>query len=110
MFDAVRAGPFKSEMRLGSFKILRWRDMTEGYDSGTPDKKPQLPADKSSQMLTLWLDREVRFTIRASGTEAKVKCKFLTSGAHHKKVTNTNVHRLHRKLWLLSPAGHRRRL
>ncbi|KAL3442562.1 hypothetical protein BJX65DRAFT_286768 [Aspergillus insuetus] len=75
LFDAIRAGPFKSEMKLGSFKILRWRDMTEGYDSGTEDKTPKLPADKSSQMLTLWLDREVRFTIRASGTEAKVKCK-----------------------------------
>ncbi|KAL4906672.1 hypothetical protein BDW74DRAFT_167244 [Aspergillus multicolor] len=73
LFDAIRAGQFKSEQKLGSFKILRWRDMTEGYDSGTEDKKPRLPADKSSQMLTLWLDRDVRFTIRASGTEAKVK-------------------------------------
>ncbi|KAL4819312.1 hypothetical protein BDW67DRAFT_173664 [Aspergillus spinulosporus] len=73
LFDAIRAGQFRSEMKLGPFKILRWRDMTEGYDSGTEDKTPQLPADKSSQMLTLWLDRDVRFTIRASGTEAKVK-------------------------------------
>jgi phosphoglucomutase len=78
LFDAIRAGQFRSEMKLGPFKILRWRDMTEGYDSGTEDKTPRLPADKSSQMLTLWLDRDVRFTIRASGTEAKVKCKFLT--------------------------------
>ncbi|KAL3477812.1 hypothetical protein BJX99DRAFT_269685 [Aspergillus californicus] len=73
LFDAIRVGPFKTTMKLGSFKILRWRDMTEGFDSGTEDQKPKLPADKSSQMLTLWLDREVRFTIRASGTEAKVK-------------------------------------
>ncbi|KAL4808852.1 hypothetical protein BDV18DRAFT_167742 [Aspergillus unguis] len=73
LFDAIRAGPFKAKMMLGPFKVLRWRDMTEGFDSGTADKKPQLPADKSSQMLTLWLDRDVRFTIRASGTEAKVK-------------------------------------
>ncbi|KAL3488529.1 hypothetical protein BJX62DRAFT_227296 [Aspergillus germanicus] len=81
LFDAIRAGPFKSEMKLGSFKILRWRDMTEGYDSGTEDKTPKLPADKSSQMLTLWLDREVRFTIRASGTEAKVKYYIESCGA-----------------------------
>ncbi|OJJ56839.1 hypothetical protein ASPSYDRAFT_59311 [Aspergillus sydowii CBS 593.65] len=88
MFDAVRAGPFKSEMRLGSFKILRWRDMTEGFDSGTPDKKPQLPADKSSQMLTLWLDRDVRFTIRASGTEAKVKFYIESCGSSSQQATD----------------------
>ncbi|KAL4881071.1 hypothetical protein BJY04DRAFT_189816 [Aspergillus karnatakaensis] len=73
LFDSIRSGPFRSEMKLGSFKVLRWRDMTQGYDSGTEDNIPKLPADKSSQMLTLWLDRDVRFTIRASGTEAKVK-------------------------------------
>ncbi|KAL4920974.1 hypothetical protein BDW62DRAFT_175655 [Aspergillus aurantiobrunneus] len=88
LFDAIRAGKFKSEMRLGSFKILRWRDMTEGYDSGTEDKKPQLPADKSSQMLTLWLDREVRFTIRASGTEAKVKYYIESCGVSSKQATD----------------------
>ncbi|KKK17287.1 hypothetical protein AOCH_003919, partial [Aspergillus ochraceoroseus] len=73
LFRSIRAGPSRDEMRLGPFKILRWRDMTEDYDSGTDNKKPTLPADKSSQMLTLWLDPDVRFTIRASGTEAKVK-------------------------------------
>ncbi|KAL4785942.1 hypothetical protein BJX76DRAFT_323099 [Aspergillus varians] len=89
LFDAVRAGPFKSEMRLGLFKILRWRDMTEGYDSGTEDKKPKLPADKSSQMLTLWLDHEVRFTIRASGTEAKVKYYIESCGSSGPQAVNT---------------------
>jgi phosphoglucomutase len=76
LFRAIRDGPYRTEKRLGTFKILRWRDMTEGYDSGTPDNKPTLPADKSSQMLTLWLDGDVRFTFRASGTEPKVKCKW----------------------------------
>ncbi|KAL4799785.1 hypothetical protein BDV19DRAFT_236633 [Aspergillus venezuelensis] len=85
LFDAIRAGQFKSEMKLGPFKILRWRDMTEGYDSGTEDKQPQLPADKSSQMLTLWLDRDVRFTIRASGTEAKVKYYIESCGSSNKQ-------------------------
>ncbi|KAF9891745.1 Phosphoglucomutase-3 [Aspergillus nanangensis] len=73
LFQAIRGGSFRTAKSLGSFKILRWRDMTEGYDSGTEDQKPTLPEDKSSQMLTLWLDRDVRFTIRASGTEPKVK-------------------------------------
>lgn len=75
LFRAIRNGPYRAEKTLGPFKILRWRDMTEGYDSGTTDNKPTLPVDKSSQMLTLWLDQDVRFTFRASGTEPKVKCK-----------------------------------
>lgn len=75
LFRGIRDGSFKTAKSLGKFSILRWRDMTEGYDSGTTDKKPTLPVDKGSQMLTLWLDRDVRFTFRASGTEPKVKSK-----------------------------------
>ena len=75
LFRGIRGGSFKSAKSLGKFSILRWRDMTEGYDSGTSDNKPTLPVDKSSQMLTLWLDHDVRFTFRASGTEPKVKRK-----------------------------------
>ncbi|TQB73287.1 Phosphoglucomutase-3 [Monascus purpureus] len=73
LFQKIRSGCFRTKGSLGAFRILRWRDMTEGYDSGTADNTPSLPIDKSSQMLTLWLDREVRFTFRASGTEPKVK-------------------------------------
>ncbi|KAL1872492.1 hypothetical protein Plec18167_006610 [Paecilomyces lecythidis] len=76
LFRSIRNGSFSESKTLGSFKILRWRDMTEGYDSGTPDGKPVLPVDSTSQMLTLWLDRDVKFTLRGSGTEPKVKCKF----------------------------------
>lgn len=76
LFHSIRNGSFAQSKTLDSFKILRWRDMTEGYDSGTPDGKPVLPVDSGSQMLTLWLDRDVRFTLRGSGTEPKVKCKF----------------------------------
>ncbi|PWY90993.1 phosphoglucomutase [Aspergillus heteromorphus CBS 117.55] len=81
LFRAIREGPFGAGKSFGSFKILRWRDLTEFYDSGTKDHKPTLPADKSSQMLTLWLDRGVRFTIRASGTEPKVKVYIESSGS-----------------------------
>lgn len=81
LFRAIRSGPFLNEQTFGSFKILRWRDMTEGYDSRTDDNKPTLPVDKGSQMLTLWLDRGVRFTLRGSGTEPKVKCKLLSESS-----------------------------
>jgi phosphoglucomutase len=75
LFRGIRGGSFRKNRSLGTFTILRWRDMTEYYDSGTSDNKPTLPIDESSQMLTLWLDRDVRFTFRASGTEPKVKSK-----------------------------------
>lgn len=79
LFREIRGGRFRTDESLGPFKISRWRDMTEGYDSGTDDNKPTLPIDETSQMLTLWMDRDVRFTFRASGTEPKVKSK-LSSG------------------------------
>ncbi|OJJ48690.1 hypothetical protein ASPZODRAFT_1657291 [Penicilliopsis zonata CBS 506.65] len=81
LFQGIRNGSYRTEMTLGSFKIMRWRDMTEGYDSGTADKKPALPVDKGSQMLTLWLDGDVRFTLRGSGTEPKVKLYIESCGA-----------------------------
>ena len=77
LFEKIRESRNNTNVsgNFGSFKILRWRDMTLGYDSGTIDNKPTLPVDSGSQMLTVWLDREVRLTFRASGTEPKVKCK-----------------------------------
>jgi phosphoglucomutase len=74
LFRGIRSGPFLASKKFGSFKILRWRDLTEGFDSASSDNKPDLPEDPTSQMLTLWLDGGVRFTIRGSGTEPKVKC------------------------------------
>lgn len=76
LFRGIRSGRFLADKQFGKFKILRWRDLTEGYDSASPDNKPDLPDDPSSQMLTLWLEGGVRFTLRGSGTEPKVKCKF----------------------------------
>ncbi|MCJ1392405.1 Phosphoglucomutase-3 [Xylographa bjoerkii] len=59
-------------------KLERFRDLTNGTDSGTEDNQPILPTDPNTQMITCWLsgnehDDGVRFTIRASGTEPKVK-------------------------------------
>ncbi|KAJ5572909.1 hypothetical protein N7450_009893, partial [Penicillium hetheringtonii] len=73
LFQGIRSGPFLTEKQFGRFKILRWRDLTEGFDSASSDNKPDLPDDPTSQMLTLWLEGGVRFTFRGSGTEPKVK-------------------------------------
>ncbi|CAK3905101.1 related to Phosphoglucomutase-2 [Lecanosticta acicola] len=57
---------------IGKRKILRWRDLTLGYDSETKDHKPVLPVDPNAQMLTCELESVV-FTARGSGTEPKIK-------------------------------------
>ncbi|RPB15275.1 hypothetical protein P167DRAFT_483112 [Morchella conica CCBAS932] len=58
---------------LGNRRITWWRDLTNGFDSATVDKKPLLPVDSSSQMITCELEGSVRFTVRGSGTEPKIK-------------------------------------
>ncbi|KAJ5377640.1 Phosphoribomutase [Penicillium cataractarum] len=73
LFRGIRSGSFLPDMQLGKFKILRWRDLTEGYDTASADHKPDLPEDPTSQMITLWLEGGLRFTLRGSGTEPKVK-------------------------------------
>lgn len=65
VFERIRQN---KPARVGSRKILRWRDLTVGYDSATPDNKPTLPVDKSSQMISCELDGNVHFTVRGSGT------------------------------------------
>lgn len=65
--------------KLISRNILRWIDLTEGFDSKQADHKPILPIDKSSQMIMFVLEApredagEVHVTIRGSGTEPKIK-------------------------------------
>lgn len=80
LFKGIRHRSSDEKNKLGTFSVERLRDMTEEYDSGTTGNKPVLPIDPTSQMLTLWLDRGVRFTLRASGTEPKVKSKFACLG------------------------------
>lgn len=79
VFDQVRhlGNPFPK--LVGERAVVRWRDLTVGYDSSTNDHKPDLPVSKSSQMITCWLekidgtDEGIRFTVRAPGTEPKIK-------------------------------------
>ncbi|KAK6533605.1 Phosphoglucomutase-3 [Orbilia ellipsospora] len=74
VFDGIRAlkGGQTYPGELGGRKIEYWRDLTEGFDSSTVDGVPALPVDKSSQMITVGMEG-VRFTIRGSGTEPKIK-------------------------------------
>ena len=79
VFDQVRRIGSPYPDRVGGRAVTRWRDLTVGYDSSTDDHIPDLPVSKSSQMITCWLekvdgtDEGVRFTVRASGTEPKIK-------------------------------------
>jgi phosphoglucomutase len=57
---------------IGARKIRRWRDLTVGFDSASPDGKPDLPVDPTAQMITCELG-DVVFTVRGSGTEPKIK-------------------------------------
>ncbi|KAF2722384.1 phosphoglucomutase-like protein [Polychaeton citri CBS 116435] len=57
---------------LGGRPILRWRDLTIGYDSASEDGTPDLPVDASAQMITCEFE-DVVFTVRGSGTEPKIK-------------------------------------
>jgi phosphoglucomutase len=73
VFNAVRALGDPYPKTLGKRKVHYWRDLTRGWDSGTKDHKPLLPTDKTSQMITCEVDGDVRFTVRGSGTEPKIK-------------------------------------
>jgi phosphoglucomutase len=73
VFDNIRGLGNPYPKSLGSRKVTSWRDLTYGWDSSTEDRKPLLPVDATSQMLTCDLEGGVRMTVRASGTEPKIK-------------------------------------
>lgn len=73
VFEDIRRMGEPYPERLGKRRILRWRDLTVGYDSATKDNVPELPVSKESQMITCEVEGDVRFTVRGSGTEPKIK-------------------------------------
>lgn len=80
IFGHIRASYSESQQfpkRIGDLDVLEWRDLTVGYDSISPNKKPKLPTDPTSQMITALIKdaagRFARFTCRGSGTEPKLK-------------------------------------
>lgn len=73
VFDRVRRLGSPFPRTLGHRRVLKWRDLTKGWDSETSDHQPSLPVDESSQMITCEVEGDVRFTVRGSGTEPKIK-------------------------------------
>lgn len=70
----------KYPQMIGELQVKAFRDLTVGYQSNTADNVPNLPVDPSSQMITIeahlrdtGLEEQVRFTLRGSGTEPKLK-------------------------------------
>lgn len=81
---------------VGQRKILRWRDLTVGYDSADANGKPDLPVDPTAQMITCELG-DVVFTARGSGTEPKIKLYIeatASSSADAKAKANEVLHDL----------------
>ncbi|KAF2640374.1 hypothetical protein P280DRAFT_550137 [Massarina eburnea CBS 473.64] len=73
VFAAIRAAGDPYPTTIGTRKIVRWRDLTVGWDSKSEDHVPDLPVDPTAQMITCELDDGARFTVRGSGTEPKIK-------------------------------------
>lgn len=55
------------------FEVTRVRDLNNGYDSGESNNKATLPSSSSSFMITFFIDDDITFTMRTSGTEPKIK-------------------------------------
>lgn len=72
VFERIRESGSPHPTHVAGRKVLRWRDLTLGYDSETGNNVPDLPSSASSQMITCWLEG-IRLTVRASGTEPKIK-------------------------------------
>lgn len=65
---------------IGKLHVTAFRDLTVGFQSNTANNVPNLPVDPSSQMITIEAkpkgghpNEHVRFTLRGSGTEPKLK-------------------------------------
>ena len=59
--------------KIGGVKVTGVRDLTLGYDSSAPDGRAALPSDPSSQFVTFTLENGAVVSLRASGTEPKLK-------------------------------------
>ena len=82
VFNKIRNFSKHYPEKIGRRAVVRWRDLTLGYDSSTVDNVPILPTSADTQMITCWLcetetDKGIRFTVRASGTEPKIKGKWI---------------------------------
>lgn len=72
-FKISTSNPWLESNKTNEFKVLRIRDLNNGYDSGEKDGKAKLPTSSSSYMLTLYIEQDITITFRTSGTEPKIK-------------------------------------
>lgn len=71
VFDRLRVTcAEEAPVSLGPWKVLTVRDLWTGFDSAQPDNQATLPQEN---MLTLTLSNGGTATLRASGTEPKIK-------------------------------------
>jgi phosphoglucomutase len=96
IFEAIRALGSPHPSMLGSRKITRWRDLTTGWDSKSKDNVPDLPVDKSAQMITCEVEGG-RFTVRGSGTEPKIKL-YIECTANDSKTAKAAAEEIQRDL------------
>ena len=79
MFDRLRVTCAEDAPRtLGSWEVLTVRDLWTGFDSAHLDNQATLPQEN---MLTLTLSNGGTATLRASGTEPKIKYYCEVGGA-----------------------------
>jgi phosphoglucomutase len=90
VFDSIRELGRPHPKTLGSRKIEHWRDMTLAYDSSTSDNRPLLPVDPEEQMITCELHGGARLTMRASGTEPKIKV-YVESHCHQRETARNTA-------------------
>ncbi|XP_075224425.1 phosphoglucomutase 2 isoform X2 [Lycorma delicatula] len=67
----------------GKYKIEHVRDLILGHDTTQPDNKPYLPVSSSNPMITFTFSNGLCATIRASGTEPKIKYYTELCGPSH---------------------------
>ncbi|CAI2348862.1 unnamed protein product [Caenorhabditis sp. 36 PRJEB53466] len=72
LFATLRAD-LKFPTKIGDADVATVRDLTIGYDNSKPNNKPVLPLSTSSEMVTFFLKNGNITTLRASGTEPKIK-------------------------------------
>ncbi|EYB95450.1 hypothetical protein Y032_0159g3265 [Ancylostoma ceylanicum] len=72
LFGSLRKD-LKFPEKIGSQQVKSVRDLTIGYDNSMPDNKPVLPLSTTSEMITFNLASGSVATLRASGTEPKIK-------------------------------------
>ena len=75
----------KMPKTVGAYRVIRFRDLEDNWDygrphfgPGRPSTKPELPTHTGVEMITFWLEaagisKGIRFTVRSSGTEPKIK-------------------------------------